>query len=624
MNAYVGGPVVLDKLWYFASVKYTHNTSTQLGARSPRVFDGFNLFGKLTANPFKNHHFMFLVAAGPANISNRRQSFLVDPEAQTHQHQNSLVITAEWQWFVTNWLTAKLHYSHLKTDIDVTPQPCTWRDDLRFKQCEGDQEEGYIDFLTPGHYGSGGARFTENAYYYSINDRERDSVKATLTAYVPRALGTHEIKGGVEAGWVKSDYTFGYTGNLYYVDTLEDSSDPTSTINYYWRETQGQLYQRHTGYSIFAFLQDTWEPLPGLNIDFGVKYDRSVMNNDVGEKIVEYHMVSPVGGISWDPTGRQIAKIYIGGGIVSDAARLGVSSFLDKNGLGRKLYLGPLFDRDTNKSSDQYSYARGQSNYEKFDDLTVPRVYAVAAGFDVQLGGQTSVGVVASAKFFRNLWEDDEVNYIWNNGGTNTIGVLNGLQDYFFRLRTPDDGKRNWMGITFKLQRRMYRRLLLDINYTMSMTRGLTSTQITAALDNPTQRPYEYGWLGSDRPHVVKAAAAYKLPFGLTIGGALSITSGSRFDRQFLSDKGGGSYQNYVAERGTFDSVNPWWSLDLKVRYNLRLPYGKVFATAELHNVTNNRQATGISSGSLNSRGEYFASGRQSPMNLELGLGYEW
>jgi len=624
LNAYIGGPILRDRLWFFSSVKYIRNTSTALGARSPRVFDGFNLFGKLTANPFPNNHFTFSVMTGPARISNRRQSFSVDPEAQRHQYQNSLVATGEWQWFINNNLSAKLHYSHLQTDIDVTPQPCTWRDDSRFKQCQPGQEEGYIDFITPGRIGVAGARSIGNSHYFSLNDRWRDSVRATLTAYVPRALGVHEIKGGVEFSWVKWAYTFGYTGNLYYVDRLEDAEDPTSTINYYWRETQGQLHQNHTGNTLFAYVQDSWEPTPGLNIDFGLKYDHATMRNDEGERIVSFDMISPVGGVSWDPSRQGKAKIYAGGGIVIDESRLSISSFLDKNGLGRKLYLGPYFDgRDSNNSFDQYSYDRGQSNYESLAKLTVPRIYTIAAGFDMQLGGRTSVGMVATAKFFRHLWEDDEVNYIWNGTGTNTVGVINGQQDYFFRLRTPENARRNWLGLTFKLQRQMYKNLLLDINYTMSMTRGLTSTHITAALDNPTQEPYEYGWLYTDRPHVVKAAAAYRLPFGLTIGGTVNIISGSRFDRKYYADKGSG-YQNFVAERGTFDSVNPWWSMDLKLRYNLRLPYGKLFLSAELQNVTNNRQATGINTGALNSGGEYFASGRQSPMTLELGAGYEW
>ncbi|MEE2830073.1 MAG: carboxypeptidase regulatory-like domain-containing protein [Myxococcota bacterium] len=623
LGAFLGGALVKDKVWFFSSLLYIRNASTSGGARSPRLFEGYNFFTKVTASPHPKHQLILSVHNGPANISNVRQSYLVDPAAQRHQYQNSLVIGGEWKWFLANNVHTRLHYTHMKTDIDVTPQPCTWRDDDRFKQCQDQQPEGYIDFLTPGRIGILGSRSTENNWYYSLNDRWRDAVRATATAYLVSPIGTHEVKGGVELEWLQADNTFAYTGNLYYVDRLEDASDSSSTINYYWRETQGQLYQRNRGSTQFVFLQDTWEPVAGLTIDLGVKYDRAVMRNDVGEKIVGFDMVSPVGGVSWDPTGRQIAKIYAGGGVVIDESRLSIASFLDKNGLGRKLYLGPYFSgRSTNYSFDQYSIDRGQSNYEKFADLTTPRVYNIVAGFEVQPGDRTSVGMTASAKLFRHLWEDDEVNYIWNGGGTNTVGVINGQQDYFFRLRTPSAATRNWFGLTFYVKRQMFKNLLLDINYTMSMTRGLTATQITAALDNATQRPYEYGWLYSDRPHVVKASAAYRLPIGLVVAGTFNFTSGSRFDREYYAEKGG--YANYVAERGTFDSVNPWWSLDLKLSYDLQLPAGKWFASIELNNVTNNRQATGISSGALNSGGEYFASGRQSPMSLEIGLGYEF
>ena len=76
------------------------------------------------------------------------------------------------------------------------------------------------------------------------------------------------------------------------------------------------------------------------------------------------------------------------------------------------------------------------------------------------------------------------------------------------------------------------------------------------------------------------------------IAGTLNVTSGSRFDRALRRE---GGYMNYVAERGTFDSVNPWWSLDL-TPVRPQAAHGSGFASVELNNVTNNRQATGISS----------------------------
>ena len=623
LDLYAGGPILQDKVWFFGALSYIHNTRTSGGARSPRVFDGFNLFTKFTANPLPKHHLIVSVLGSVANISNTVQSFLWDPEAQSMQHQSNLTVSAEWKWFITDAIVATVFYSRFKSAIDVTPQPCTWRDDLRFKQCKDDQPEGYIDFLTPATLGRGGSRYTDNYYRFSLNDRFRDSIRGSVTGYVRNALGTHEIKGGVEFGWMRSGLQFGSPANVNYYTILEDSGDPTSVQEYFWVEREGQIYQQNKGTSVFAYIQDEWEPIRGLTIDLGLKYDRVTLRNDVGDRIVGFDAITPVGGVSVDPSGTGRAKIYAGGGINIDQGRLGISSFLDKNGTGSKLYLGEYFDRENNASYNQWSYNRGQSNYNSHDKLTFPRVYGLAAGFEMLLGAKTKVGLEGTAKWFRNLWEDDEVNYIWNGAGTNTIGVINGLQDDFFRLRTPNVGARNYYSLSFILKREMFRGLLLDINYTMSMTRGLTETQITAALDNPTQQPYEYGWLGTDRPHVLKASAAYRTPFGLQFAGTFRFQSGSRFDRTYFSDKNGG-YAIYVAEVGTFDSVKAYWALDIRLLYRLQLPYGNLFFQGDLYNVTNNRQATGIDNGVLNSRGEYFASGRQDPMSLEFGVGYEF
>lgn len=625
LEACAGGPVVRKKLWAFAALTYNRVTSTAFGSRTPRIFDGYQLFAKLTATPHRKHRLELSLSSSPAKIENTVQgssAYLVDPDAQGQQAQDALVITGEWNAYWDRF-NLKVGYDHLNSTVDVTPVACTWKDDDRFKACKEGQEEGYIDFFTPARLGSAGARTTANFSRYSLNRRYADSVRATGTLFVPRALGSHEVKAGVTYRNVRANNLSGRPGNIYYFDRLDDAQDPNSTIEYYWVEVAGPLYARHTGDTLFVFLQDTWEPLRGLTIDAGVKYDHTTMRNDEGERIVGFDSVTPVAGLTWDPSLEQKAKVYVGGGLYIDEGRLGISSFLDKNGTGHKLFLSEYFDgRHSNYSFDAYSHSNGQSTYDRAEKLTFPRTYALTAGFQSRVSTDFKVGMEFSGKWMRNLWEDDETNYIWNSSGTNTIGVINGQQDDFFRLRTPVEGRRNYYALTFNVARNNWKKGFLDLSYTISLTRGLTETQITAALDNPTQEPYEYGWLSADRPHVVTLLGGWETPIGLLISGELRIESGSRFDRQYSSDKGFGGYAIYQSPIGNYDSINTLWYLDLLVKYRLKLPVGRIELSAELSNVTNNRYATGISGGALNASGEYFAAGRQAPMSLELGVGY--
>jgi hypothetical protein len=625
LEACAGGPILRQRIWGFAALTYNRSLSTSFGGGSPRVFDGYQLFSKFTISPSNRHRVEVTLGSAPAKIKNTSQggtAYLIDPDAQTHQAQNSLFGTLEYNAYPSDRVHLQFAYDHFNSTVDATPMPCTWSGDERFRACKEGEEEGTIDFVTPGHIGSGGARSTVNAYTYSMNRRNAEAVRGAVSLYLPRALGTHEVKLGATVRWTSARSLFGYTGNLYYVDYLRDSGDPTSTVMGYWRESNGQLYQENRGETIFGFLQDSWEPVRGLTIQAGLKYDRSTMRNDVGERIVGFDAVTPVAGVSWDPTREEKAKLYLGGGVYSDAGRLGISSFLDKSGIARKLYLGPYFDgRDSNYSFDQYVYVRSQSNYNRAEKLTFPRSYALTFGFDALVAKKTRVGIEAAASFARHIWEDDENNLIWNGSGTNTIGSINGVQEDFFRLRTPNSGSRNYFSLTLRFERTWWERLYVDAYYTASISRGVTGGQITEALDNPTQAPYEFGWLGTDRPHVVNVMLGWKTPIGLSFSGTWNLVSGSRFDRQYTSDKLGG-YAVYQQPVGTYDAIATTWTLNAQIAYELNVRVGRIRAQVNLTNVTNNRAATGISGGTLNSSGEYFASSRQAPMGLTVGVGY--
>jgi hypothetical protein len=72
--------------------------------------------------------------------------------------------------------------------------------------------------------------------------------------------------------------------------------------------------------------------------------------------------------------------------------------------------------------------------------------------------------------------------------------------------------------------------------------------------------------LPNDRSHVAKVVASYDLPFGATLGGFLTVASGTPVSELGTSAAGGG-YNTFVRRRGSVGRTPTIWSLDLHADY---------------------------------------------------------
>jgi outer membrane receptor protein involved in Fe transport len=50
-------------------------------------------------------------------------------------------------------------------------------------------------------------------------------------------------------------------------------------------------------------VQDAWRPLSGLTVKAGLRYDRSTIENGVGEQIADMTLWQPRLGLAWDVAG---------------------------------------------------------------------------------------------------------------------------------------------------------------------------------------------------------------------------------------------------------------------------------------------------------------------------------
>ncbi|MAG58943.1 MAG: hypothetical protein CMJ83_21865 [Planctomycetes bacterium] len=615
-----GGPIVKDRVWYHGSYSFDRTRHTEMGVEAPRLYRGHNLFAKITAMPHYAHRFTLTGLGSPATIDNQRQSNRVVPEAERRQAQGNNLFHAKWEWFLGDSAVLNTQYTHMKEYIEVTPVPCTWDDSIPWKACEDDQPEGFIDLWTPGVRGSGDAFSHENYYYWYFDDRIMDNVSSDLTLYLPDFLGTMEWKVGANLRFLKQETVYGYTGNMYYWERLETEGDPSSVVEYYWVERPGAIHSAGRGTEVAAYLQDSWKPHQRLTLDLGLRYERSIFKNDVGRTIVNTQMFLPRVSFAWSPGANQTGKIYGGFGMFGDGGRMAVSGFLDETRSGYKLYLGEYFDDDTNYSYDLYFNNPTQSEYALWPLMVAPRTYEFTVGYDQLVWEQLMVGISFSSKLFRNLWEDDEINLIWNGAGSSTIGAQSGIYDDFFRLRTPTLARRDYFGWTFRVKQNLHRNFQVDASLTYSILKGLTDDYLTISLDNPVQLPNEYGFLPADRPFVAKLAGSYRIPKVFTIGLRLYYQSGSRFDRKYLSGKSTG-YDLYRLPRGSFDTLGGYGQFDLRIGRQFKLgPAGEMQAAVEILNVFNSRATTSIYQSELDQEGEIEASDRQDPFGIKFEL----
>ena len=140
---------------------------------------------------------------------------------------------------------------------------------------------------------------------------------------------------------------------------------------------------------------------------------------------------------------------------------------------------------------------------------------------------------------------------------------------------------------------------------------------------NDPQSQYNYGPLGTDLRHVVKAWAFWNLPtdpWDQNVGMTATYYSGAPLER-FYSSGGTGGYSLRIKPRGFYHRFNPQWNLSVQFSQDIDVRKGAVSLTAIAENLLNNRAPQGLSS-AFYTENRLFAYSRQDPLRLTLGVRY--
>jgi outer membrane receptor protein involved in Fe transport len=683
----LGGPVVKQKLWFFAAVNPQFRTNRYLGQsfRLPFENDVHTPFyaGKLTWQPHQDHRFTASTFSDRTTLEGGNPTssgFSSDLDyLRIKQRTGGPNYAFKYDGSLTDRLLVSavlgLHYQRFNIDSLSPDVPF-----VRNRQAI-DPNTGFFtkDLVLPGS-GFGGNFSSRDTPTSQRRDRYEIGADAT---YLLSAgdFGEHAIKAGYQYQVNHYDvYTRrsggGRIDNFYTNLNPADFTHPQ--LEFAFSRFEAYELRADTRTKVHSFyVQDTWKVVPSLTLNLGVRWELPRVEPDEQSKArlladpnfgrdyffkftKFWENAAPRLGFAWDFTRVGKGKIY------GSYSRFFLSNIpLDLNAraatgetLIRYTYDGP---NATGNLTGITAFGAAPTLVDP--DLKQPYVEEATGGIEYELFDNFAVGA----------------RYVWRNlGRTIEDGSFDGGNTYF--IMNPGEsltGRTPYVGpvdifltpdlsslthfdnttIAFPTAIRRYRAVEITAtkrfsnhyqyvaSYTWSKLNGnyeglyrndsgQLDPNITSLFDLPELLYNTNGRLNNDRPHQFKLDGSYDWDFGLTAGLSFRAMSGTPVSLLGPSPAYGDG-QAYLAPRGSGGRTPVITNTDLHVAYSRTLGEryrGQIIF--DVFNVMNQQKAVEVDQLYRLDLGElsqapvnpYFGRGTffQYPISMRIGLKFSF
>jgi outer membrane receptor protein involved in Fe transport len=550
----LGGPVLRDRLWYFANYQRIDEIRTAINFPSDILADQDAVFAKGTTQLSNRNRidgfYQYRLRYDEPFIPSVSEQ---DPAVWRRHRQSNHTVNFKWTSTLSD-----------RTFLEARGSIANQRRFTSFPNA-GDDDYGYQDTSTGLIYGGW---YRELARPGHRNSRQ---VKADLTHFVSSALGTHELKTGASYDWLINDeyreWLAGARRHLMFdgrPDRIQLSNAPV--------DQKGRLNQ------LALYLQDQWSLAPQLTLNLGVRFESiegwypSGSNGGVNfpkvdypeqRDVVNFNNVAPRLGVTYDLRGdrRSVLKATYGqyynqvytsefDAAVPFAFGSKIYQWTDRNG---DLVWQP--GEEGSLISDSTVPALGQID----DDVQQSYTQSATIGFEQELAADLSVG--ASFIFKRELdlaetldaarpFDEAYRPVTLTNAATGgPITIYPQLLAYrgvpTIRLYTNPgsetcsfcpDLERKYRAVEFTVRRRMKDGWQMFGSYVFSKSEGNKGTGHSESqgnvFGNPNSLVNAYGRLTLDRPHQIKLQGTYEAPYGIFVSGTYTGLSGLPWARQ--------------------------------------------------------------------------------------------
>ena len=248
VTASLGGRIVRDKLWWFASARRNDGTSKVFGFSTDVDNTITGLSGKLTYQPRQEHRITATATSWNQHVSHFFFGFsptlAMDANAAADRPMHGRSIGADWSGILSPTLVAEAGISYADGRYYQEFQP-------------GATEVPIVDLGT-------GQRWRNLGEGSRNQDTESISVKGSLSWFVPEAAGRHDVKVGFE-----------FLPTLMTVDFTEIEDHRLHTLfgrNFAVRFLTTPSVSMFDNDTTSFYVQDAWSVTDRLTLNLGLRF----------------------------------------------------------------------------------------------------------------------------------------------------------------------------------------------------------------------------------------------------------------------------------------------------------------------------------------------------------------
>jgi hypothetical protein len=633
-----GGPIIKDRLWFYVSGQWNiSNQETPLtvnGVQENRPKDTNTRMGrlKLTWQPTDKDRLSVAFSMDDNVIGNNSSRATTSLEAESRIDRGGTFIIANYDRNISQDVLFQLQTGATNKRAFIGPQ----NDDL---SVPAHVDLGNNSFLT----GSWGNYTNENKWRFQFDPT------------VLFKAGAHQMKGGLQLGYLTGRLEVGNTGNVRYFDrngvcNPDDvaAGGCESKTTYYNLDGQpGSLTTSASVAQLGAFFQDRWTVNRYLTLVAGLRADVGRMYSDNNLFVTNLVGIGPRLSATYDITGDRKTLLKAHYGRSNEVGDVYVAQHANPEPIqmSAKVVSGAFVectpDTVLDPTNTNCTRAGGLARRTFDKTHTPPSVDELSLGLHREITEGTVLGLDVTYRRYNNLWVDEEVNQIWDASGTRVVGYVDpsktGSQ---VLVHNPDDAWRDYKGMDLWVQGRTGGWDLLA-SYTLGFNNGTVDTYFDGYGANPRMKYLFEGSTPDDIRHTFKGSVNYTTSFGLDFGIRARYLTGTPLwmnqsvsypDRTTLyrSPRGTG----FSTNRGTPNFNDPTtiselrnpdqFVIDAQARYDIGRLFQmshKLELTLMVVNALNNTDPTFYYDRWAPSNSDYgLVSGRSRPLQAELLL----